>query len=272
MFARKVLSILMGALCSVTAVAAQGFICAGFDPEQSPPLPGLSNSPGGAAVAKPAGRAVVGTRSALVVFAQFADEAGWQEVPSWAEGIFDPERPGSFSHFYRTMSLDRLRIRGEVAPEVYPSHGAASTYLADDKAWSGKFRFFSREVLQQVDEDVDFSRFDNDGPDGIPDSGDDDGVVDAVFLNLHSTPRNFLVGSATGIASLGFEGEFVTNDVGIHGSPIAISRDQGGVNQARSFAEAVAMIATTTTASGPMNSCAGWPAATGVSTMWMNAG
>ena len=38
------------------------------------------------------------------------------------------------------------------------------------------------EALQHADSQIDFGQFDNDGPDGIPNSGDDDGIVDAVLF------------------------------------------------------------------------------------------
>jgi M6 family metalloprotease-like protein len=38
------------------------------------------------------------------------------------------------------------------------------------------------DAVDAADETVDFSRFDNDGPDGIPSSGDDDGYVDYLFV------------------------------------------------------------------------------------------
>ncbi len=40
-------------------------------------------------------------------------------------------------------------------------------------------------ALQSVDQSIDFGEFDNDGPDGIPNSGDDDGVVDGGVVILH---------------------------------------------------------------------------------------
>ncbi|WP_376745694.1 immune inhibitor A domain-containing protein [Sinorhizobium psoraleae] len=36
------------------------------------------------------------------------------------------------------------------------------------------------EALRQADQAIDFTQFDNDGPDGMPNSGDDDGFVDFV--------------------------------------------------------------------------------------------
>ena len=42
---------------------------------------------------------------------------------------------------------------------------------------------FMVDVVAALDDDVDFGQFDNDGPDGIPNSGDDDGYVDgAIFI------------------------------------------------------------------------------------------
>jgi len=46
---------------------------------------------------------------------------------------------------------------------------------------------FLHDVLVIADQSVDFAQYDNDGPDGIPNSGDDDGFVDAVFF-VHSGP------------------------------------------------------------------------------------
>ena len=203
-----------------------------------------------AAAAKPAQTRAEGMRRALVVFARFQgeDDPG---VPDWAGKIFDPEHPGSFSHFFDTMSLGRLQVRGEVAPRVYESTQPAGAYLADDPDQVGAFGRFSLEVLRQVDAEVDFSRFDSDGPDGVPDSGDDDGRVDAVFIVVPSAPAGFVIGAATGVADLGFgEGRgiggvdvqgdhFITDDLSVEGDPIRISAYLGTVQRGRTFAEAV---------------------------------
>jgi len=160
----------------------------------------------------------IGSRGAVVIFARFGDEnPGQNNAPSWATGLFDPQREGSISHFYDEMSFARLRISGEVAPRRYASLGAKRDYLADDS-----------------DEFGDFARFDNDGPDGVPNSGDDDGLVDGVFIVVSSTPQNFLRGRATGIASLGEE-PYMTDDRGADGRPIEIRA--GTIQQGRTFAE-----------------------------------
>lgn len=212
-------------------LAAQGFLCADQLGD------GIAAMPPGAA-AKPAQGRVTGTRAALLLFARFRGE-GIAQVPAWAADIFNPEKPGSFSHFYDTMSFGRLQVRGQVAPRVYESDREADYYLAAEITARGRYDLFARQILEQADQDVDFARFDNDGPDGLPDSGDDDGTVDAVFLMLDTVPARFLRGPANGIGELGFEEDFVTRDPGISGRPIRISPTQGTVQQGNRFAGAM---------------------------------
>lgn len=177
----------------------------------------------------------IGSRGAVVIFARFGDENPRQNnAPSWAEGLLDPQRQGSISHFYDEMSFARLRISGEVAPRRYASLGATRDYLAAGSDEPGDFARFSREILNQADRDINFARFDNEGPDGVPNSGDDDGLVDGVFIVVSSTPQNFLLGRATGIASLGEE-PYRTDDRGADGRPIEIRA--GTIQQGRTFAE-----------------------------------
>ena len=44
---------------------------------------------------------------------------------------------------------------------------------------------YSIEAIAAVDQSLDLGQFDNDGPDGVPNSGDDDGTVDSVFFLYH---------------------------------------------------------------------------------------
>ncbi|NKB72205.1 MAG: T9SS type A sorting domain-containing protein [Candidatus Latescibacteria bacterium] len=186
---------------------------------------------------------VQGQRSAVALFAKFRGElSGQTRAPAWSETIFDPQRPGSFSHFYATMSFGRLQMRGAVAPGYYEVAGLPSAYLAGAPAERGKFGRFNLEILRQADTDVDFSRFDNDGPDGAPNSGDDDGIVDVVFIITASAPAHFLRQNATGIAELGFDEDFLTDDLDPDGHPIRISPNQGTVQQGQTYAEAVGVI------------------------------
>ena len=71
-----------------------------------------------------------GTRGTVAIFARFNDGGGPVVAPSWAQELFDAERPGSISHFYDEMSFGRLRLRGDVAPRRYVARDPAGAYLA----------------------------------------------------------------------------------------------------------------------------------------------
>ncbi|MEW6753136.1 MAG: immune inhibitor A domain-containing protein [Candidatus Latescibacterota bacterium] len=196
---------------------------------------------------RPTSSRTTGTRQALLLFARFRNE-GSTTVPSWAAQVFDPSLPGSFSHYWDTVSFGQLRVRGVVAPQVYLSKYDVTGYLGDDSTGVGRLGRFSREVLERADPDMDFAAFDNDGPDGVPDSGDDDGFVDALFIVIASAPKDFLQGAATGIANLGLGAQaagdsatagLATTDRGASGQPIRVGSDRGAILQGRTLAQAV---------------------------------
>ena len=74
--------------------------------------------------AKAATTAPLSQVTALVVFTGFRGQQ--TRVPSWAGSLFDPDRPGSVSHFYHEMSFGGLTLRGTVAPRRYLASGDAS--------------------------------------------------------------------------------------------------------------------------------------------------
>ena len=224
----------------VTLLHADGFVCAGFGEDTEPTAP--------LATAKPVQHLHEGTRYALLLFAQFRDEEpGWQQIPEWSQDIFDPEKPGSFSHFYDTMSFGKLQVRGEVTSRRYVASREASYYLAERSTERGRYGEFVLDILRQVDVDINFAHFDNDGPDGQPNSGDDDGVVDALFIVVASTPANFLLGGATGMADLNFGSaqfqeaadvngrHFISGDAGVSGQPILVSSLKGTIQQGQTY-------------------------------------
>ena len=92
------------------------------------------------------------------------------------------------------MSGGQFALEGECVSRRYASDRPASAHLASEQGKAGEYGQFVLEVLRQVDVDLDLTRFDNDGPDGVANSGDDDGWVDYLFLNMLSTPHGFLQG------------------------------------------------------------------------------
>ena len=178
-----------------------------------------------AAVSETAG----GSLSALVVFARFQGESPRQTTkPTWADDLFNPARPGSFSHFYNEMSRGQLQVGGRVLPRRYASRQPASAYVAARPGQQGQYGQFNLEILEQVDADADLGEFDNDGPDRVPNSGDDDGYVDVVFINLLTVPEGFFIGRATGFASLGLNDDYLSGDPAAGGGRIRIRGKSSG--------------------------------------------
>jgi len=197
--------------------------------------------------AKYIGRARIPSRGqvhVLVVFTRFKDEAPSEVwAPSYARDLFDPTLPGSFSHFYREMSSGQLSVTGTCLKKRYASLHRAQYYLGLGSKMEDRAGTFAREILGRVDREVDFGEYDNDGPDGIPNSGDDDGYVDFLFLNLLSVPYGFLRGSATGFSTLGLAEEYRTNDLGRGNRPIRISGRSGSIQRVSGFSYAVGVMA-----------------------------
>lgn len=98
---------------------------------------------------------------------------------------------GSMKDFYIENSYDTFKFSGEVSP--HPDSGRGWHRIAGSyDYWSLNYGFnHSAELAQAAvaaaDPYVDFGDFDNDGPDGIPNSGDDDGAIDAVYI-VHAGP------------------------------------------------------------------------------------
>lgn len=106
--------------------------------------------------------------------------------------LFDgPWHPGTLNQYFLEVSGGLFSVAGEVHgwiqlenPESYytggvPFWGLVPGYSRTDEMIA--------ELVAALDGQIDFGQFDNDGPDGIPNSGDDDGFVD-VLVVVHSMP------------------------------------------------------------------------------------
>ncbi|MBT6145254.1 MAG: hypothetical protein HOH74_07495, partial [Gemmatimonadetes bacterium] len=193
-----------------------------------------------------------GQLHALVLFGTFADDTGRSAAaPAWADSLFLSDLPGSLSHFFDEMSHSQYRLTGAAAPGMYRSRQDAFTYTAAVVGQArGDFGRFVEEIIEAADADIDFGTFDNDGPDGEPNSGDDDGFVDALFVVVPEMPSGFLVSDANGLAVLGLPTPVSTDDLDPHGARIRIRQDTapgaasgGAIQEGRSFAGTVGIIA-----------------------------
>jgi M6 family metalloprotease-like protein len=110
-----------------------------------------------------AARPVAGELPVVVIPALFSDSpdpdpfAGTDELQ---RVLFDgPAEEGTLREYYTEVSGGRLTLYGQVLPWV-------------------------RTSLTLLDLTTDFGRYDNDGPDDLPNSGGDDGIVDAVAFEF----------------------------------------------------------------------------------------
>ncbi len=128
-------------------------------------------------------------RDAIVLLVDFSDKvANVADYPPshfqsmlFSEGSYTT---GSMRDYFLENSYGQFSLSGSTSqwlrmPETY-------VYYANNQRGLGIYPQNAQKLVEDAvlaaDPYVDFSQFDNDGPDGIPNSGDDDGYVDALFV------------------------------------------------------------------------------------------
>ncbi|HXF59033.1 MAG TPA: M6 family metalloprotease domain-containing protein, partial [Candidatus Saccharimonadales bacterium] len=130
-------------------------------------------------------------------------------------------RPGgSLRDYYQEVSGGQFDIDGVVtrwytAPHPY-------SFYADGQSGFGDVprnaQQMAKDAVTLADPDYDFRLLDSDGPDQVPDSGDDDGFVDGVFV-IHAGPGAEETASENDIHSHKWTLDtFYFGDVGPHGA------------------------------------------------------
>ena len=173
--------------------------------------------------------AVTGTLPVVVVLALFADsptphisEAELQRV------LFDgPYEHGTASEYYDEASGGRLALSGQVLPWVRTSL-TMEVVVGTDNGLGGdaQTHAYLKEALDLADSTVDFGLFDNDGPDGTPNSGDDDGAVDAVafeFLEVAASCGGPSIWPHRSRMEYWPDAAYVTNDLRPGGGAIVVN-------------------------------------------------
>jgi immune inhibitor A len=99
---------------------------------------------------------------------------------------------GSLRDFYLEQSYGAFDLIGDAYGWFRTSQDYYTTFADGNGGFSGGARAVFVAAVLMADPTVDFGLFDSDGPDGIPNSGDDDGYVDACLiyfsgLGMHDT-------------------------------------------------------------------------------------
>ena len=121
-----------------------------------------------------------------VILAAYSDRPGVIQPSVFTDKLFGSLPGGTMSEYYAEVSSGRFTLEGEVfgwfatprSQAQYNSGGPLGSTAVFPESPEG----FVADAVTAADSLVDFSLFDNDGPDGVPNSGDDDGVVDALIV------------------------------------------------------------------------------------------
>ena len=174
------------------------------------------------------GEAVIGTLPMVVILALHADSPEPTTAPGDIQGIlFDgPSATGTLSDYFTEVSRGRFDVSGQVVPWVRTSLTVAevrgNSFGLGSDARTGEFLV---QALTLADATIDFREFDNDGPDLMPNSGDDDGYVDALALEFLESSITCAGAGPTiwahraAVTSWRKE-PYTTNDIGANGTPI----------------------------------------------------
>ncbi len=152
------------------------------------------NAPAMGGAAQASAAAVAGDLFAPAILIGYADtDTSALPKPALYDSIFYTTtpltgRPYTQRTLYEEMSNGLLHVRGRAygwllgpnAQTYYLDACGASANALD--CFTGRNRMWQlfTGALAALDDSVDFGQYDNDGPDGVPNSGDDDGVVDVV--------------------------------------------------------------------------------------------
>jgi M6 family metalloprotease-like protein len=163
-------------------------------------------------------RAVSGEGRAVALLIDFPDRpANWIDHPGsfFQELLFSQgsHPTGSFRDLYIEMSYGMYDVTGEAYGWYRTSEDYYTFYDDGYYGFAGGGRGVVISALLMADTEVDFGLYDSDGPDGIPNSGDDDGYVDACQI-FHSGLGGHDSGDASDIwAHAGYiDPPYETND------------------------------------------------------------
>jgi M6 family metalloprotease-like protein len=201
------------------------------------------NAPVRLGAPQPSAFAVTGSLTVPLLLVKFADTPTPSfDSAQYTQALFGTVppalRPYTARTFYEQMSHGLFSLRGnaigwitlsgnESAYTGTPGSCAANPYGTNNPngifCGASPLQAGLRAAVSVADSTVDFGRYDNDGPDGIPNSGDDDGYVDLILFvqpyldgarvsasNNHVWSHKSSLGAvATNDAWVGHVGEFI---------------------------------------------------------------
>ncbi|HPG40719.1 MAG TPA: M6 family metalloprotease domain-containing protein [bacterium] len=155
-----------------------------------------------------------------VLCVQYSDVEQEWKTETLQSKLFGNWKTGSMRDYYHEVSYGQFDLTGQVHGWFQVSGN--SEYYYDDSGHTG---LLLRELFQISDDSVDYGQYDDDGPDGIPNSGDDDGYVDVMII-VHSgggaEEGGRGIWSHSFVYSAYFGQAYSTQDVSVNGGFIKI--------------------------------------------------
>ena len=141
----------------------------------------------------------------------YFDEIDFQNL------LFDNNPTGSMKEYYEEISYGNFLVDGNSDGWYQSRYSIAQAKI--------NTRQFIADIAQLADPDFDYSLYDNDGPDNVPNSGDDDGYVDGIMVVYAGCGAEWGSGNDNlwpHMSTLG-DYEYTTNDMAEDGSSIIIN-------------------------------------------------
>jgi immune inhibitor A len=182
----------------------------------------------------PEGGRAIPDRNAIVLLVDFSDNQANQALyppVHYSDMLFSVATypTGSMRDWYLENSYGQFNVTGGVTviwlrmPQIY-------AYYVDGQAGFGAYphnaQRLAEDAVLAADPYIDFSEYDNDGPDGIANSGDDDGMVDALFV-VHAGPGRETTGSNNDIHSHAWSMANPPQVDGVTASSYSMEPDEG---------------------------------------------
>ena len=138
----------------------------------------------------PRSEPVTGTYTIPVLLGLYGNSTGAPYTRSTVQSAYFDQGAGTITDYYDEVSSGLVTLGGAVQPWVRTSrpdtaYTVGESGLVAGSLGGGGAGNFVYELLE-LQSGVDWGLYDNDGPDGIPNSGDDDGYVDVLAV-LHPT-------------------------------------------------------------------------------------
>ena len=137
-----------------------------------------------------------------------------------------PSARATITQAYLEISRGALNVGGDAFGWVRSSLTMAEV-VGLDRGFGSDARIgeYLVEALDSIDDGIDFAQFDNDGPDGVANSGDDDGFVDVITFEYLEVAAS-CGGPAIWPHRSTLQGQsgrpYRTNDVGVSGDTILV--------------------------------------------------